>query len=172
MTAPLQGLAKLAVTSADLEDYARTSKQRLRLWLRILKVSRRVEAALRERFRSEFSSTLPRFDVMAALDRAEDGLRMSDLSGVLKVSNGNVTGIVDRLVADGFVERVAVEGDRRAMAVRLTKQGKDTFQDIARVHETWVNDLLQSVDAEEAEALTDQLKRIAETLDDDSGTRS
>lgn len=172
MTAPQQGLASLAPDPADRESDARTSKQRLRLWLRILKVSRRVEGELRERLRSEFGSTLPRFDVMAALDRAEDGLRMSDLSGVLKVSNGNVTGIVDRLVADGLVERSAVEGDRRAMAVRLTEQGRSAFRERARVHETWVSEFLQSVDAEEAEILTKQLDIIAKAIDGDGGGKS
>ena len=71
------------------------SKARLRVWLRILKVSRMIERELRERLRVEFDTTLPRFDVMAALHRAEEGLNMSELSGVLRVSNGNVTGIVD-----------------------------------------------------------------------------
>ena len=144
-----------------IDDMLPESKHRLRLWLRILKVSRRVEGELRERLRSEFGSTLPRFDVMAALDRAENGLRMSDLSGVLKVSNGNVTGIVDRLEADGLVERLAVEGDRRAMAVRLTDQGRAAFRELAAVHEGWVNELFDVIDAEQAEALARQLDEIA-----------
>jgi DNA-binding MarR family transcriptional regulator len=98
------------------------AKDRLRLWLRLLKATRLVEGALRERMRAERGTTLPRFDVMAALYRAGEGLRMSDLSGVLMVSNGNVTGIVDRLEAEELVERVAVAGDRRAIRVRLTRR--------------------------------------------------
>jgi DNA-binding MarR family transcriptional regulator len=88
--------------------------------------------------RAERGTTLPRFDVMAALYRTGEGLRMSDISGVLRVSNGNVTGIVDRLVAEGLVERVAVEGDRRATRVRLTPQGREAFEDMAEEHEVWV----------------------------------
>ena len=80
---------------------AMASKMRLRLWLKILKASKFIESELRERLRIEFETTLPRFDVMAALYRAEKGLKMNALSGVLKVSNGNVTGIIDRLVNDG-----------------------------------------------------------------------
>ena len=83
------------------------SKERLRLWLRLLKSSRMIEAHLRDNFRTEFATTLPRFDVMAALSRFEDGLKMSQLSDVLRVSNGNVTGIVDRLAQDGFLVRSA-----------------------------------------------------------------
>lgn len=165
MTASSLNLARRIDDAEDDVDRLSTSKHRLRLWLKILKVSRRVESELRERLRSEFGSTLPRFDVMAALDRLEDGLRMSDLSGVLKVSNGNVTGIVDRLVADGLVERLAVEGDRRAMAVRLTKQGRDAFGELARVHEDWVNELFDAVDAEQAEVLTRLLDGIADSSD-------
>ncbi len=79
------------------------SKARLRLWLRLLKAARLVEAELRERLRTGHGTTLPRFDVMAALARTPRGCRMSELSGVLRVSNGNVTGIVDRLEAEGLV---------------------------------------------------------------------
>jgi DNA-binding MarR family transcriptional regulator len=107
-----------------LED---ASKTRLRLWLRLLKVSRGIEGKLRENLRAEFDSTLPRFDVLAALFRYPKGMKMSELSGVLKVSNGNVTGIVDRLVQDGSIIRSPVPGDRRALLVRLTKRGKEEF---------------------------------------------
>jgi DNA-binding MarR family transcriptional regulator len=144
---------------------AAASKARLRLWLRILKVSRAMESELRERLRTEFGTTLPRFDVMAALDRAEKGLRMSELSGVLRVSNGNVTGIVDRLVSEGMIVRVPVEGDRRAMTVRLTAKGRTHFADLAKAHEGWVDELLQAIDAGEAENLIAMLGRIGDWRD-------
>lgn len=142
------------------------SKARLRLWLRILKVSRIIEGELRERLRVEFNSTLPRFDVMAALFRAEAGLKMSELSGVLRVSNGNVTGIVDRLVADGLVVRVPVKGDRRAMMVRLTQKGRDDFSALAETHEGWLNDLLSPVDEPDADGLAAELSALADALAD------
>ncbi|MCE8034244.1 MarR family transcriptional regulator [Billgrantia tianxiuensis] len=126
------------------------SKERLRLWLRMLRVTRQVEAALREKLRLEFDSTLPRFDVMAALFREREGLKMNELSKRLRVSNGNVTGIVDRLAEDGLVERIAIEGDRRATRVRLTPAGCDAFTVMAQAHEGWVNELLDGVDAEDA----------------------
>lgn len=138
------------------------SKTRLRLWLRILKVSRMLENELREKLRVEFDTTLPRFDVLAALFRNEKGLRMSELSGVLRVSNGNVTGIVDRLVGDGTIVRLPVEGDRRAMVVRLTAKGRSQFSKLAAAHEGWVNDLLAPLDAAEAAVLTAQLGAIAQ----------
>jgi len=137
-----------------------TSKARLRLWLKVLKVSRLIERELRERLRVEFDTTLPRFDVLAALYRVEKGLNMSELSGVLKVSNGNVTGIVDRLVSDGMIVRAAVEGDRRAMIVRLTEKGREHFSVLARAHEGWVNELLGSLDAADADELRVLLSRI------------
>ena len=135
-------------------------KDRLRLWLRLLKLSRFVETELRERFRSEFGSTLPRFDVMAALSRAPEGLKMSRLSAVLRVSNGNVTGIVDRLVEDGFVERVPVAGDRRAMLVQLTTSGCTEFTRQAEAHEGWVNGLLIDMSPEDARLMARQLADI------------
>ena len=90
---------------AYLASDTEASKARLRLWLRMLKSTRRVEAALRERLRREFDSTLPRFDVMAALARYDRGLKMSTLSGVLRVSNGNVTGIDPQFALNGGKQR-------------------------------------------------------------------
>ena len=140
------------------------SKQRLRFWLRLLKLQRHIEGVLREKLRAEFGTTLPRFDVMAALHHYERGLRMSALSSFLKVSNGNVTGIVDRLVADGYVIRVPVKGDRRAMVVRLTKKGRDDFSHMASVHEGWVNELLAELSPDEAETMMAGMDRLNQSL--------
>lgn len=138
------------IAHLPLED---ASKERLRLWLRMLKITRSIEAKLRENFREEFDTTLPRFDVMAALSRFQDGLKMSEISGALKVSNGNVTGIVDRLAEDGHLVRVSVPGDRRASRVRLTQKGREEFTKQAEAHEGWINDLLEQFSAEEARTI-------------------
>src|SRR5690606_31460666 len=102
--------------------------------------------------------TLPRFDVMSALYRETDGMLMSDLSRFLLVSNGNVTGIVDRLVTDGFVVRSNREGDRRTSIVRLTEAGAARFAMMARAHEQWIDELLDDVSEEEARQLSSMLK--------------
>ena len=141
------------------------SKQRLRLWLRILGAHRTIEGQLREMLRTEHDSTLPRFDVLSALDRYREGLRMSDLSAKLRVSNGNVTGIVDRLVGDGLVERATVDGDRRAMRVRLTPAGITRFSGMAAAHEAWVDGLLHEFDGDELDMLIPLLSRIGEDKD-------
>ncbi|MEP1522629.1 MarR family transcriptional regulator [Ascidiaceihabitans sp.] len=140
------------------------SKERLRLWLRFLKASRAIEAQLRENLRVEFASTLPRFDLMAALSRYEDGLKMSQLSGVLKVSNGNVTGIVDRLAEDGMIVRVPVPGDRRATLVRLTTRGHEEFAIQAAAHETWINDMLVDFSGQEARDIAGRLEQLDTSL--------
>ena len=150
---------RLTETSKSPDDDA--SKERLRLWLRLLKVSRLVEGELRERLRDEFDSTLPRFDVLAALSRAEQGLKMSELSGVLRVSNGNVTGIVDRLVNDGLIVRVPVDNDRRATTVRLTKAGREDFARMAAAHEAWIDALLGDIDPADIPAINVVLERAA-----------
>ena len=144
------------------------SKERLRLWLRLLKSSRMIEAHLRDNFRTEFATTLPRFDVMAALSRFEDGLKMSQLSDVLRVSNGNVTGIVDRLAQDGFLVRVPVPGDRRASLVRMTKRGLEEFAVQATAHETWINEMLGSVSEAEAQAISAQFEQLDAELEGDT----
>ena len=120
-----------------------------------------MEAGLREHLRQEFATTLPRFDVMSALHRHGDGLKMSALSGVLRVSNGNVTGIVDRLVQDGLAERVAVAGDRRASLVRLTAAGRDEFARQAAAHERWIDNAMAGIAVEDAEAMAAELAALA-----------
>jgi DNA-binding MarR family transcriptional regulator len=144
---------------------ADASKARLRLWLRILAVSRLIEGELRERLRERHDTTLPRFDVLAALSRSRDGLKMSELSSVLRVSNGNVTGLVDRLVADGLVVRVPVEGDRRATTVRLTRKGEEDFATLAAAHEGWVDELLASVTVAEANGLIASLQAVRDRIE-------
>ncbi|BCM16977.1 MarR family winged helix-turn-helix transcriptional regulator [Mesorhizobium sp. J8] len=133
-------------------------KERLRLWIRLLRASRTIEAELRERLKKEFDTTLPRFDVMAALYRSPEGMLMSDLSRFLLVSNGNVTGIVDRLVSEGLVTRARRNGDRRTSMVRLTEEGSKSFAAIAAAHENWVGELLGTVSEDEARRLTGMLK--------------
>jgi DNA-binding MarR family transcriptional regulator len=134
------------------------SKERLRLWIRLLRVVRVVEGELRERLKREFGSTLPRFDVLSALYREREGMQMSDLSRFLLVSNGNVTGIVERLVADGLVRRAARADDRRAFVVRLTEAGVARFETMAAAHEGWITELLGEVGETDAKALSAMLK--------------
>jgi DNA-binding MarR family transcriptional regulator len=141
------------------------SKERLRLWLRVLKSSRMIESRLRDNLRSEFATTLPRFDVMAALSRFPDGLKMSQLSGVLRVSNGNVTGVVDRLADDGFAVRVAVAGDRRASLVQLTTKGQAEFAIQAAAHETWIDDMLNAFDPDDLGALGTKFDDLMASLE-------
>lgn len=133
------------------------SKDRLRVWLRLLKLNKHVEAELRDRLRTEFGTTLPRFDVMSALNRHPSGMKMSELSRLLMVSNGNVTGLIERLTEDGLTLREAVPGDRRAARVRLTKRGLIEFERQAAAHETWVNELLGGLDADNCDAVLDLL---------------
>lgn len=146
-----------------------TSKERLRLWLRLLKLSRMIEGELRERLRADHGTTLPRFDVLAALYRADGGLKMSELSGALRVSNGNVTGIVDRLVEEGMVVRSAVEGDRRVSRISLTRKGRQGFAKLAEEHEGWIDGMLSGVPADEARMLAERLRGIADQIDGSIG---
>ncbi|MCC2673365.1 MAG: MarR family transcriptional regulator [Ramlibacter sp.] len=110
----------------------------LRLWLRLLTCTQLVEKQVRGLLRERFDTTLPRFDLMAQLERAPEGLKMNELSRRMMVTGGNVTGITDQLVTERLVERIDVEGDRRAYRVRLTAKGRKQFNDMAREHEDWI----------------------------------
>ncbi|TFZ06549.1 MarR family transcriptional regulator [Ramlibacter henchirensis] len=123
----------------DMEARAHSEHpEALRLWLRLLTCTQLVEKQLRSRLRERFDTTLPRFDLMAQLERAPDGLKMNELSRRMMVTGGNVTGITDQLVQEGLVDRVDVEGDRRAYRVRLTPRGRKLFHDMAQQHEEWI----------------------------------
>ncbi len=139
----------------------KVSKTRLRSWLKILKTSNFIEKQIRERLRKNHNTTLPRFDVMSALYRSKKGLKMTEISGALKVSNGNITGIIDRLIQDGHVFRVAVEGDRRTNLVGLTNKGKTQFEEYANAHESWVNIILEKLSEQEAQKLINLLDTIS-----------
>ncbi len=144
------------------------NKRRLRMWIRMLRTAQVVESRLREFLRDKYDSTLPRFDVLAALFRSENGLKMSALSKQLLVSNGNVTGIVERLVKDGLVIRVIVEDDRRAMQVCLSPKGRELFAKMAEEHEALINDLFSDLDHDDLDGLVGLFSRLKAIEDDKS----
>jgi DNA-binding MarR family transcriptional regulator len=154
----------LAAKSLPRAGSRPSSKQRLRLWIRLLRATRAIEAELREHLRIEFAMTLPQFDVMAALARREEGMTMTDLSRALMVSNGNVTGIIDRLVAENYVVRQALAEDRRSFIVRLTAKGAARFAIVAATHEAWVDKLLSDFSAEEMDSLISHFDGLAERI--------
>ncbi|MBS0442936.1 MAG: MarR family transcriptional regulator [Proteobacteria bacterium] len=113
----------------------------------MLACTTRIENIVRQRLRSEFGTTLPRFDLMAQLDREAEGLSMGELSARLMVTGGNVTGIVDQLEGEGLVVREDHPTDRRAFRVRLTAAGRRQFRRMAAVHEAWIVELFDGWDA-------------------------
>jgi len=145
---------------APIDQPSGDGKPRLRVWIRLLRASRYIETEVRIRLRQEFDATLPRFDVMAALFRKPQGMLMSKLSHHLMVSNGNVTGIIDRLVKDGLVIRAQRAGDRRTWLVRLTPKGTMQFETMAAQHEEWVNEILCDLSLNEAEELSAMLETL------------
>jgi DNA-binding MarR family transcriptional regulator len=145
-----------SVSGTDRESaLARDDKLELRVWLRLLTCTKLIEGRVRAGLRTAFDITLPRFDVLAQLDRARDGLTMSELSDHLMVSNGNITGLVDRLVSEGLIDRGPAPDDRRRSRVKLTPAGKRAFDAMTPTHEGWIDDLFAGLSrAEMAELLT------------------
>ena len=137
-------MASSPLALADVESRVDADHhQALKLWLRLLACTNRVEAEVRSRLREEFDTTLPRFDLMAQLERHSGGLKMNELSQRLMVTGGNVTGIVDPLEAEGLVVREDHPTDRRAFLVRLTPAGRRQFRRMAAVHEAWIVELFE-----------------------------
>ena len=149
--------------------------QAIKLWLRLLACTTRVEAVVRNRLRGEFATTLPRFDLLAQLEREPGGLTMGELSQRLMVTGGNVTGVTDQLESEGLVKRTPHPSDRRAFAVQLTPAGRRQFRRMAAVHEQWVIELFAGWSADEKAqvyTLLAGLKRHLATVDTGAAKKS
>lgn len=155
----------------DLESrLTQDHHQSLRLWLRMLSCTTLIEAEIRTRLRNEFGITLPRFDLMAQLDRHPQGLRMGELSKRLMVTGGNITGITDQLEQEKLVVRTPVAGDRRAYSVKLTPAGRRAFDRMAAVHEGWISGLMGGLSTPDKDTLIQLLSKMKNHLTDPSET--
>ncbi len=141
-----------ALTSDDRVD--------LRVWLRLLTCVNLIERTVRNNLREDFDITLPRFDLLAQLDRAPKGLSMGQLSRRLMVSNGNVTGLINRLLSEGLVERSHIRGDRRTQLVSLTAAGKRAFDSITPAHAAWISEAFASLSRDEMTTLYGLLAKL------------
>ena len=150
-----------AAPRIDRESIARSEDHHaLRIWLRLLTCTQLIERQVRSRLRERFATTLPRFDLMAQLERHRDGLKMNELSRMLMVTGGNITAIVDQLEQEKLVERLDDRADRRAFRIRLTPEGRKTFAEMARAHEEWVVELLAGLSRREHDELLKLLAKL------------
>ena len=136
----------------------------LRLWLRLLSCTTRVEDKIRQKLRESFDITLPRFDLMAQLERHPDGLSMGELSRRMMVTGGNITTIVDQLEKEKLVLREVGANDRRSFTVKLTQAGKDAFTDMAIAHEAWVADMFEGLSSDQQSQLYTLLGAMKKNL--------
>jgi DNA-binding MarR family transcriptional regulator len=149
---PLDAETKVAERPADHES-------ELRLWLRLFTCTTLIEGEVRRRLRDDFDVTLPRFDLMAQLDKASNGMTLGELSQRMMVSNGNVTGLAERLVEQGLLDRRASPNDRRAQIVSLTAEGRRVFRTMARTHEDWIAEIFADLRPDEIETLMNLLAK-------------
>lgn len=152
----------------------RDDKLELRLWLRLLTCSSLIEQNVRSALRLQFDTTLPRFDLVAQLDRAPEGLTMSELSARMMVSNGNITGLADRLVEEGLVKRTPSPRDRRSSHISLTPAGKKAFDAMTPMHEAWIDRMMAGLSRQEMQQLFQLLGKLKQsvhrnTVDADQG---
>ena len=151
-TLPLDAETKAHETPEDHRD-------ELRLWLRLLTCTTLIEGEIRKKLRDEFDVTLPRFDLMAQLDKAPDGMTLSEVSKRMMVSNGNLTGLVERLVESGHLDRRTSETDRRAQVISLTDLGRAEFRAMAAAHESWIASMFGDLSRREVDDLMRLLAR-------------
>lgn len=138
----------------------------IKLWLRMLTCSSLIESQLRTRLRETFDMTLPRFDFMAQLHRVPEGLTMGALSQRMMVSGGNVSGIANQLIKQGYISRTTLAEDRRTFVVKLSAKGEKVFTEMAAQHEEWVIELLGGLGTEEVNRLSKLLAKVKSTVTD------
>lgn len=143
---PLDAETKVAERPDDHKD-------ELRLWLRLFSCKMVIESEIRRRLHDRFDTTLPRFDLMAQLDKTPGGMKLGELSRRLMVSNGNITGLVDRLVKQGLLDRQVAPNDRRAQIVKLTAEGRRNFRAMAKAHEDWIAEIFGDLTANDRATL-------------------
>lgn len=141
-----------------------TAPMDLRVWVRLLSCAMRIEKRLRRNFADQFGTTLPRFDIMASLDRYPEGQTMGDLSRALLVSNGNVTSIVKQLESQKLVTTRTDPNDRRSAIVSLTEEGKRQFGEMAEAHHGWVREALGDFPASKQKQLYDLLDDLKTSI--------
>jgi len=155
---------RLAELELDAETKALEApedhKNELRLWLRLLTCSTLVETEMRRRLRDQFGVTLPRFDLMAQLERAPEGMTLGEVSKRMMVSNGNVTGLVDRLIESGHIVRNSPASDRRVQIIALTEAGRAEFAGMARQHEAWIAEMFAGLGVRDIETLLKTLGKL------------
>ena len=155
----------LQIVEQKLQHIPR-EKEGLRLWLRIVSCSQMVEQEVRNMLREKFDTTLPRFELLSALDRVPDGLSMGELSSWLMVTKGNVTGIAERLSEDGFIKRNPTPTDRRSFCVTLTPKGKKLHKEIEQEYETLLDKLFAGVSLDDSDMFTGVLAKVKEVVED------
>jgi DNA-binding MarR family transcriptional regulator len=93
-----------------------------RVWFRFMRLHQRMLGQMTARIRA-LGLSIPQFDLLSTLTERE-GISQNELAERLYVTKGNVSGLVDRLVQAGLVERRAIAGDRRSYAMHLTPEGR------------------------------------------------
>jgi DNA-binding MarR family transcriptional regulator len=139
-------------------------KRELRIWLRLFASTTLIENEIRSRLRERFAFTLPRFDLLAQLDWADDGLSLGEVSRRLMVSAANITSIVVKLVEDGYITRSQSHTDRRAQIIRMTHAGRSAFRTMAKAHSEWITEFLCDLSTDDMTLLNSALIQLKQAL--------
>ena len=156
----------------EKHDGAGSEPAAVRLWLRLLTCSLTIEKRIRRRLADEFDTTLPRFDVLAALDRRADGMTMGELSQALLVSGGNLTALVRQLQSLRYLEMERDPQDRRSWVVKITEPGRRHFRQVAEEHHHWIGAMFAGLSAEHSAQLYDLLAELKGSLAADQAERT
>jgi DNA-binding MarR family transcriptional regulator len=160
----------MKATQAALKSRANEDLLSLRLWLQLMKCSKAVEAGVGGHLRRSYGQSLGRFDVLSQLYRLEaEWATVGEIAGMVMASSGNITGLLDRMEADGLVERRASPHDRRSQQIRMTSRGRTLFDEMARDHAQWIDAVLDGIPVADKKRLIDLLARVRGTFEANAG---
>ena len=119
----------------------------LRLWFRFIRLHRRALNTIATELKA-LGLSVPQFDLLSTLTEQE-GLSQQELAERLYVTKGNVSGLLDRMVEAGLVERRAIPGDRRSNALYLTGKGRDLAEKGIAAQKAYVQGTLGALPQED-----------------------
>jgi len=124
--------------------------------------------------RPEIGLTMPQMMTLLAIHDS-GSCRMGRLADVTQQSGGTLTGIFDRLIDDGLVERVRSAGDRRVIEVTLTSEGRARVEEVLAARRGDMEHILSGFSDYELEhfesLLVQFLHGLRGTVDSDSPAR-
>lgn len=154
------------MTQDATKTLGRTFRRKVeaRIWIQILSLESAIFSELNGALSREYGLSVAKFEFLAQVDRYPDGISLGTISSNLRVTSGNVSGLVRRLEAEGLISRKPSLRDRRSFIVRFTPKGKTLFHKANALHAATLASCLKPIAAGELEDYLKALKSLVQKV--------